>query len=130
MAAPFRQTAEVARCYVKLCQRQLQQGFSSKIPLDKRKTLTRDALCGADKIILKSTCADCCRNISPNGLLCQRLRVKPFLCARWYSTMSLEDRKCWQCGAETNHKNELFFCNCGVVQEVPTDLNYFEVRPN
>lgn len=40
--------------------------------------------------------------------------------------MSLEERKCWQCGAETNDKKELFFCNCGVVQEVPTDLNYFE----
>lgn len=45
---------------------------------------------------------------------------------RCHST-SKDDRKCWKCNAKTNEKAELFFCNCGVVQKVPTDLSYFEV---
>ena len=44
-----------------------------------------------------------------------------------FCSLSFEERKCWKCGAETNTKKELFFCNCGVVQEVPSDLRYFEV---
>ena len=43
---------------------------------------------------------------------------------RCHNTRS--DRKCWKCDAKTNEIAELFFCNCGVVQKVPTDLSLFD----
>ncbi|KAL4227390.1 hypothetical protein ACF0H5_012832 [Mactra antiquata] len=40
---------------------------------------------------------------------------------------ALADRKCWKCGTATNTEQELFFCNCGVVQIVPSDMTFFQV---
>ncbi|KAK3593756.1 hypothetical protein CHS0354_014289 [Potamilus streckersoni] len=39
----------------------------------------------------------------------------------------LKERKCWKCGSETNNVSELFFCNCGVIQSIPSDISYFQV---
>lgn len=35
------------------------------------------------------------------------------------------DRKCWNCGRETDALKELFFCECGVVQSPATEVTYF-----
>ncbi|XP_074651123.1 iron-sulfur cluster co-chaperone protein HscB-like [Tubulanus polymorphus] len=47
-----------------------------------------------------------------------------FLCP--YVTMS--ERQCWKCGRHNGAaKKETFFCKCGVIQEVPDDITYFDV---
>lgn len=35
------------------------------------------------------------------------------------------ERKCWNCGRETDALKELFFCECGVVQSPASDVTYF-----
>lgn len=37
------------------------------------------------------------------------------------------EKNCWRCGRQLDLEEELFFCECGVVQKVSDDLTYFEL---
>jgi hypothetical protein len=40
---------------------------------------------------------------------------------------TLAERKCWNCGRKNGFDEERFFCRCGIIQEVPDDITYFDV---
>ncbi|XP_060574031.1 iron-sulfur cluster co-chaperone protein HscB-like [Ruditapes philippinarum] len=56
----------------------------------------------------------------------ENIRQRKVIFGRYLCTLH-RDRKCWKCGTPTDEEKELFFCNCGVVQSVPSDLTYFKV---
>ncbi|KAL3867341.1 hypothetical protein ACJMK2_044551 [Sinanodonta woodiana] len=72
-------------------------------------------------------------NIKYDGMVSgSDARLKPNKCQfrarillRCHSGL-LKERKCWKCGSETNNVSELFFCNCGVIQSIPSDISYFQ----
>jgi len=42
--------------------------------------------------------------------------------------VTLAERQCWKCGRKNGHdKQETFFCKCGIIQEVPDDISYFDI---
>ena len=43
-----------------------------------------------------------------------------------YRSFATQTRKCWKCGKDTDVDKEMFFCQCGVIQEVDK-LNYFQI---
>ena len=122
MAAPWRQTVEMSRSYIKVYCKHIQTTFYSKQSCEKSKYLCINPVMCDRKFMSTRERSEKRRLQSPSK------NIIVFSCPRLFSTCSLDERKCWQCGAETNKKEELFFCNCGVVQEVPTDLNYFQVK--
>ena len=122
MAAPWRQTVEMSRSYIKVYCKHIQTTFYSKKSCEKSKHLCINPVLCDRKFMSTRERSEKRRLQSPSK------NIIVFSCPRLFSTCSLDERKCWQCGAETNKKEELFFCNCGVVQEVPTDLNYFQVK--
>ncbi|XP_064619365.1 iron-sulfur cluster co-chaperone protein HscB-like [Lineus longissimus] len=40
---------------------------------------------------------------------------------------TLADRNCWNCGRKNGFEDERFFCKCGIIQEVPDDITYFNI---
>ena len=132
MAAPWRQTMEIPRSLAKLCRRQTQMQFLSTVSCDNGKVSSAFPVSSNRKGCQWSSCRMCIKNCNSLKSFSDSLRGRshPSIstsCQRLYCSSSIENRKCWKCGSETNKKEELFFCNCGMVQEVPDDLNYFRV---
>lgn len=69
----------------------------------------------------------CNRHVLANSeAICRCINVSNVRQNTIRSYTTRHDRKCWKCDAKTNEKAELFFCNCGVVQKVPSDLSFFD----
>ena len=125
MAAPLRQTVEV----IKYCT------YDGLIQILKprlcRKIQSSETLLAFHSTKRAFTNLRTCAKCSVPATLTKLCNVSHELSMtseKSYCSSSFEERKCWKCGSETNTKKELFFCNCGVVQEVPSDLDYFAVR--
>ena len=129
MAAPLRQTVVVVKYCTNLCSRQVLQSQACKKFQSPANLMTSSSAIFKKDLVFCNSCAKV-SNFMPvtKTKLCNQLHSVYFSPKSFYCSSSFEDRKCWKCGAETNTEKELFFCNCGVVQEVPSDLNYFTVR--